>query len=296
MARSAQAGVHGRARRRIVAIGGLFAERFNSPDNDFLISQDKFLALLLRNAAITKEQCQRAIDSYRQHPEDYAWILQFRHTILDKAENTFFVRYGRFPTENADFPVNGNYYQICRTLQYDPHCFDEELKKLTWDVEGRPRVVETPSKVVEMVEQIASKKGNALAFSVVLLISLASATALLLLIANASMPSLLPAVLPAGICWAVLLACGLIATRPRQVETSIVHHLCSECRSQLDSVPLVKCCPNCGVRFDEQRNYRRLNGQMQPMMSPPRRACPRPDRGRGSRNAAERDGFPPSRE
>jgi len=90
MGRLVQAGVHGRARRRIVAIGGLFAERFNSPDSDILVSQDKFLALLLRNAAITEQQLRQAIDSYRRHPQDYAWILRFRHTTLDKAEHVFF--------------------------------------------------------------------------------------------------------------------------------------------------------------------------------------------------------------
>ena len=252
MARSAQAGVHGRARRHIVAMGGLFAERFNSPGSANLVSQDRFLALLLRNGAITEEQLREAIESYRHDPQDYAWILRLRHATLDKADKVFFVRHGRFPTENNDFAVNGGYHQICQTLQYDPDCFDEELKKLAWDVEGNPRIVKILPKVLEATQKEMSEKGNAWAFALILLVSLVSAMALPLLTAYVPTPNLLSVALAVGICWTILLACSLIATRPRQLETSIVHHSCSECHSQLDSVQSVSYCPNCGVRFEEQ--------------------------------------------
>jgi hypothetical protein len=252
MARSAQVGVHGRARRHIVAIGGLFAERFNSSDSDMLVSQDRFLALLLRNAKITEEQLQRAIDSYRRHPQDYAWILRFRHTTLDTADHVFFVRHGRFPTEDNDFLANGDYFQICRTLQCDPACFDEELKTLAWDVQGNPRLVETLPKVLAAVQQVTSPKGSPTAFALILFLSLASAIALPLLIANAPMSNLLPVVLAVGMCWVILLACGLIAAWPRQFERSIVRHSCSECHGDLDTVPSARYCPHCGVRFEEQ--------------------------------------------
>jgi hypothetical protein len=252
MARSVQAGVHGRVRRHIVAMGGLFAERFNSPNSDLLISQDKFLALLLRNAALTEEQLRQAIDSYRRHPQDYAWMLQFRHGTLDKADSVFFVRHGRFPTENNDFLVNGDYYQICRTLQYDPACFDEELKTLAWDVEGNPRLVETLPKVLAAVQQVTSPKGNTTAFALILFLSLTSAMALPLLIANVPKSSLLPIVLAVGICWVILLAWGLIVAWPRQFERSIIRHSCSECHGDLDTVPSARYCPHCGVRFEEQ--------------------------------------------
>ena len=252
MARSVQAGVHGRTRRHIVAMGGVFAERFKSPGSDDLVSQDRFLALLARNGMITEEQLRRAIDSYRHDPHHYAWILRLRHTTLDKADKVFFVRYGRFPTKNDDFPVNGNYHQICQTLQCNPDCLDEEVRRLAWDVEGNPRIVAAPPKVLEAVQQVTSKKRNAPAFTLILLVSLASAIAFPLLITYAPMPNLLPAVLAVGIGWMMLLACGLIATRPRRFETSVVHHSCSECRRELDSVRPVDYCPHCGIRFEEQ--------------------------------------------
>ena len=252
MAHAVQAGVHGRARRHIVAMGGVFAERFNSPGSGNLVSRDRFLALLLRNGEITEEQLREAIDSYRHEPQHYAWILRLRHTTLDKADKVFFVRYGRFPTDNNDFALNGGYYQICQTLQYAPDCFDEELRKLAWDVEGNPRIVEKLAKVLEATQKETSEQGNALAFTLILIANLASAIALPLLITNAPMSNLLPAVLVVGICWMILLACGLIATRPRRFETRIVHRSCSECRRQLDSVRSVDYCPNCGMRFEEQ--------------------------------------------
>lgn len=252
MARSVQAGVHGRTRRHIVAMGGLFAERFNSPSSDILVSQDKFLALLLRNGAITEEQLREAIDSYRHDPQYYAWILRLKHTTLDKADKVFFVRNGRFPTTNKDFSVNGDYHQICRALQCTSDGFDEELKKLAWDVEGNPRIVEAPPTVVEAVQQVTSEKGNASAFMLILLISLASAIALPLVGTNTPMPNLQAAVLAGSICWMILLACGLIATRPRRFEATRVHYSCSECRHQLDSIRSVNYCPHCGIRFEER--------------------------------------------
>ncbi len=235
-----------------MALGGIFAERFKSPGGEMLVSQDKFLGLLLRNGALTNEQLQRAIDSYRRDPQDYAWMLRVRHATLDKADSVFFVRYGRYPTENNDFPLNGNYYQICRTLHYDPDCFDEELEKLAWDVEGNPRIVQAPPRVLEEVQHVTSKKGNAWAFALTLLTSLASAVAIPVLITSGPMRDLLPASLAASICWIILLACGLMATRPRQLETTIVNRACNQCGGQLNPGHSDDSCPSCGIRFERQ--------------------------------------------
>lgn len=248
MAPSPQVWVHGRARRRIVAMGGIFAERYNAPGSEVLVAQDKFLALLLRNGMITDEQLRQAIDAYRRNPQDYAWMLRFRHATLDKAEKVFFVRQGRYPTENADFPLNGDYYEICRTLHYDPQCFDEELKKLAWDVEGNPRIVQAPPKVLEEVQRVTTRKGNAWAFALILFAGLASAIAVPLLITSGLVRDLRLVSFVAGLCWMILLTCGLIATRPRSLWTNIITYTCSECGGQLDSGSQ-DACPNCHIRF-----------------------------------------------
>lgn len=248
MAPSPQVGVHGRARRRIVVMGGIFAERFRTPGSEALVAQDNFIALLLRNGDITNEQLQQAIESYRRNPQDYAWMLRCRHAILDKADKVFFVRHGRQPTESADFPLNGPYYEVCRTLQYDPDCYEEELKKLAWDAQGNPRIVQVSPKVVEEVQHVESKKGNVWAFALILLASLASVIAAAALIADSSAPNLRPAGLVPGLSWITLLVCALIATRPRSRWTRIVHYTCSECGGQLDSGPY-DSCPNCRIRF-----------------------------------------------
>jgi hypothetical protein len=232
-------------------LGGLFAERFKSSGRDILVSQNRFLTLLLRNGTFTEEQLRQAIESYRRYPQDYAWILRLKHEILDRADNVFFVRYGRFPTENSDFHANGDYYQICHNLQCAPDCYDEELRKLAWDVEGNPRLVEAPPKVLEVVLKVASEKGSAKAFVVILLVSLVSAIALPPLIGNAASSGLLPMVAAAGIGWMIALACALMATRPRRSEKSVVRYSCSECRSQLEAVRPVYHCPSCGVRFQK---------------------------------------------
>ena len=248
MAPSPQVWVHGRARRRIVAMGGIFAERFGAPGSKELAAQDTFLAVLLRNGVITDEQLGQAIEAYRRNPKDYAWMLRYRHAELDKAEKVFFVRNGRYPTENADFPLNGDYYEICRTLHYDPQHFDEELKKLTWDAEGKPRIVETPPRVLEDVQRVTTRKGNARAFAPILFASLASAIAVPLLIISSPVRDLGPAGLVAGLCWMALLACALIATRPRRFETNVANYTCSVCHGQLDS-GAHESCPNCHIRF-----------------------------------------------
>jgi len=250
MARSVQAGIHGRTRRRIVAMGGLFGERFNSPGRDSLIAQDKFLAVLLRNGAITEEQIQQAIDAYRRCPEDFAWLLRHRHTTLDKADKIFFVRHERFPTESPDFFLKGDYHEICQTLHYDPDCFDEELERLGWDIAGNPRVVTAPPRVIESVRQESSKKGNPWAFALVLLVTLGSAMALPLLMTAVPMVDPLSPLFVVAIGWAICLACGLMATRPRQGMTSTVYHSCSECGGQFDAATPVNYCPQCGIRFE----------------------------------------------
>jgi hypothetical protein len=221
MARSAQTGFHGRARRHIIAMGGLFAERFKSPNRDILVSQNKFLALLLRNAALTEEQLGQTIDSYCCHPQDYAWLLRFRHTTLDKADAVFFARHGRFPTESNDFLPNGDYSQICRTLDSHRDFFDEELGKLGGDGEESSHLREAPP-VRAPIRQATAAKGSKPVFTLILFLSVASVLAFPLLIANALLPDLRLAGLAVGIGWALFLACGLIATRPRQFETSII--------------------------------------------------------------------------
>jgi rubrerythrin len=45
-----------------------------------------------------------------------------------------------------------------------------------------------------------------------------------------------------------LLACALIATRPRRFETNVANYMCSVCRGQLDSGS-PDSCPNCRIRF-----------------------------------------------
>mgnify|MGYP001141607697 CR=1 FL=1 len=248
MAPSPQVGVHGRARRRIVVMGGIFAERFKTPGSEALVAQDNFIALLLRNGDITTDQLQQAIHSYCRNPQDYAWMLRCRHAILDKADKVFFVRRGRFPTESADFPLNGPYYEICRTLQYDPDCFDDEVKKLAWDAEGNPRIVEASPKVLEEVQQVESRKGNLWAFALILLATLATAIAAAALIAAGSTSDLYRAGLVPGLCCIALLVCALIATRPRSHWTRVVNYTCSECGGQLDPGSH-DSCPNCRIRF-----------------------------------------------
>jgi hypothetical protein len=223
MAQSAQTGFHGRARRHIIAMGGLFAERFKSPNRDVLVSQNKFLALLLRNAALTEEQLRETIDSYCRHPQDYAWLLRFRHTTLDKADAVFLARRGRCPTESTDFLPNGDYSQICRTLDSHPDFFDEQLRKPAGDGEDSSHLTETPP-VPAPVRQATAAKGSKPVFTLILFLSVASVLAFPLLIANALLPDLRLAALAVGIGWAMFLACGLIATRPRQFETSIIRH------------------------------------------------------------------------
>ena len=138
-------GINGRLRQHITKVGAAYANRISSPKSKRAISDADLIKELLESGKITEEQLQKAIDGYNYIPNSFSWLQEVEDRILDRADNVFLVKYGRDPTEDADFLVNGDHYKICKNLERNWHHYDADLEKLRWDYQKnfiRPNNVE----------------------------------------------------------------------------------------------------------------------------------------------------------
>ena len=130
-------GINGRLRRHITKVGAAHANRISSPKK--MLTDDDYLRGLVHGSRVTQEQLEKAIDEYNRVPSNFAWMQKVEDSILDRADDVFLVKYGRDPTEDADFRLNGDYYKICKNLERNWHYYNAELEKLRWDYQ-RDRV------------------------------------------------------------------------------------------------------------------------------------------------------------
>ena len=108
---------HGRMRQRIVAISRTRASRRR-------MARDRYLRSLVHSGAITSNDLDSAIDACSKALSEFTWLIKVDDAVLGRADRVFLVRHGRFPVDDNDFRLNGDYYRICRSLQYDPHYYD----------------------------------------------------------------------------------------------------------------------------------------------------------------------------
>ncbi len=239
-------GCHGSMRQHIVALeqrheGRLSAER---------IARERYLRRLVRDGTVTPEQLDEAIAGYRAAPASSAWLTEVNPEVLARADDVFLAEYGTFPKKSADFLLNGTYHSICRGLQYDWHYYDELLKRLERDNEGRPYVrLEGGTTAVKETRTTYRQAGNRWAFAAALVAGLVGgpllAAALLRHVSGEAASGLSVFV----VLWVLALAGLLTVTRPRQARQVIVVHRCSRCGRELDAPQAKIGCPGCGVSF-----------------------------------------------
>lgn len=129
-------GINGRLRQHITRVGAAYANRISSPQK--AITEDEYLRGLLHGGSVTEEQLQKAIEGYNRIPSNFVWLQEVDDSILDTADNVFLAKYGRDPTEDADFRSNGDYHKICKNLKRDHRHYDADLEKLRPDYKGHP--------------------------------------------------------------------------------------------------------------------------------------------------------------
>jgi hypothetical protein len=134
-------GINGRLRQHITKVGAAYANQISSPNSRKAVTDDDFVKELLDSGKITVKQLQQAIDSYNYFGSTFAWMQDVKDSILDRADDVFFAKYGRDPKEDSDFAVNSNFYKICKNLEGDWHYYDNDLEKLRWDYKGNVSVV-----------------------------------------------------------------------------------------------------------------------------------------------------------
>lgn len=250
MAKVSQVGIHGRMRRRIVAIGRARTSWIVPLRSRRNISKDKYLHALLQSGAITPDQLDTAVRSYDKAPSEFAWMSDVGDAVLDKADRVFLARHGRFPTEDADFRLNGNYHRICRSLQHDWYYYDHQLERPHTDDKDEPSMRQTePAGMLEEVQGVPHSKGSLWAFGLVLAGGFVSAPILGVVIVKAFPGRAAGPAFLIGAAWLAVLVGGLALTLPRQSERKFKIRRCSKCGTQFSSEYMPKSCPNCGAVF-----------------------------------------------
>jgi len=215
MAIAPETSAYGRMRKRIVAVkranrkGGVLARERNS------FAKDKALRVLLQNGAITQQQLKNAISAFAKAPSDFSWLATVDEALLEKADRVFFVSHGRYPDKNADFRLNGDYYRISRSLQYDPHYYDGQL-----DTISRVNQQDVPAPAGEPAAFTSEglKKTGIWAFGAVLVLGFCSAPLLGILIVTFFPNRTLTAGLLLGSLWLAILVGALVRTLPRRLN------------------------------------------------------------------------------
>lgn len=250
MTKASQLSIHGRMRQRIVAVGRAHTDRISSYHSRWSISKDKHLHALLQSGAITRAQLETAIRGYNKTPSEFAWMSGVDDAVLERADRVFLAEYGRFPTQDTDFRLNGNYRKICRSLQHDWHYYDHQLEKLTGDDEGKLSMQRAePAEILEEVQSVQESRGSVWAFGLVLAGGFVSAIILGAVIIKAFLSRLAGTGFLVGAAWLALLAAGLALTLPRQSERKLTIRRCSKCGERLSSEYVPEQCPNCAALF-----------------------------------------------
>lgn len=244
-------GIHGRLRQHITAAGGGRGGRVSESRGRKAVGRDKFLQVHLRNGTLSDGEIHGAVEAFNRDPYIYAWLRDVSEQVVDKADGVFFVRYGRYPTTDADFKLNGHYHRICKSIQYDSHHHDAELSRLRLDENGSPYVVGAElAGILRDVEQVTTRCGSAIwsiVFGVLALIGGALLTIHIVYQVPAE-PSVVIGL--CGVVWILLCLSGLVTALPRCREKRREVSMCSKCHKELEPSSTPHRCPHCDVAFD----------------------------------------------
>lgn len=224
----------GRMRKRIAVVEGVGRKKRSFTTRNVRFPKDKSLNVFLHSGAVTREQVEHAISSYRQSPSSFAWLANVDEALLEKADRVFYCTYSRRPFEDADFRISGSYHKICRSLEHDFHYYDDQLDKLSrTDREDAPARnqdnVFPPQKKHTRVNAPKPARSRTWAFGAVLVLGLASAPLLATLIVNYFSTNRPIAGLMVGGLWLGILVVAIVLTLPwRPHQDSPYAHRASE--------------------------------------------------------------------
>lgn len=247
---AAHVGTHGRMRQHIVSIGGV------RPNSESLVPvmKDRFLCSLVHDGILTTQQLQDAVKGYSRTPSNYLWLTGVDQAVLDLADRVFLAEYGRFPTDDADFLLNGGYHRICRGLEYDRHYYDKQLRRLHWDENGNPYVRSDGSiQPVEEVRDSEIKRGSGLLFGLALVAGAVGGPIIAAMIARNVSHDLVPSVSVFAIVWILSLTGLLAKTLPRRIVHKNTVFKCGRCGRELSPTPQMVGCLACGLLFEDRK-------------------------------------------
>lgn len=217
MVEALQPGIHGRMRRQIVTLRRPRANRPGVGARARAPAKDKYLSHLLSSGAITNKQLDRALLACSRAAHEFAWLPDMSDTVLDKADLVFVAKYGRCPTEDSDFALNGAYHKICRSLQHNWHYYDANLNGFKASAEDRLELTPVPQRRRQQKLDVRKKPTRTnLRFACVLVTGFVSAPILGVFIVRFFPARTGTAALLIGGVWLAFLIGALALTFPKQ--------------------------------------------------------------------------------
>ncbi|MBW8015066.1 MAG: hypothetical protein FVQ82_02695 [Planctomycetes bacterium] len=239
-------GINGRLRRHITNVGAHHANRILAAKRTKNLNKDNYLRELLDSGQITLEQLQKMISEHGRVPSSFEWMQEVGDSILDRADNVFFAKYGRDPTEDADFRLNNDYYKICKNLQRIWQCYDADLEKLRFNYQEKTGASSGTGKIVEEVKYIKVKKVSIVNLVFSFLLSFLLVPFGIAMIGSGIENENWIFLMPPAICF-ILLALCFYGSFQMSVREKRIIHKCSQCGYEINTWQSTSSCPKCEV-------------------------------------------------
>lgn len=212
---ASEGNTYGRMRRRIVVVGWVRRKVQASVLRKNRFSKDRSLRALIQSGIITREQFEKAVDGFSRAPSAFLWLAEVDEAVLAKADRVFAATHGRWPVEDTDFYLNGDYHKICRSLQYDQHYHDSQLPPLPRAERPDPGA---PARKPAKADSNEPRGGSIWPFVVVLILGFCSAPILGALIVMFFPTRTTTAGLLCGSLWLLVLLVALAVTLRRRTH------------------------------------------------------------------------------
>jgi hypothetical protein len=209
---------------------------------------DDFLNHLTESGEISLEDIDQLVQECQQCYDQYSYLNRYSDGLLDKADEVFYIKYGRYPNKPDDF--GSTHRQICENLSSDPSCYDyvtEHSLRVEWERQAHISEVCRKQDMFADPEKVYTRTvRQTIGMWVVALIIATAAIGLHMLetLAEQQKPLLRVGAIIYGILGAAYVVALLV--RPRG---KVVGYRCPRCGEKYGEYMSEWKCTRCGIKF-----------------------------------------------